>query len=99
MAKVRLSDREVSAIKETAKDVFGEGTRVILFGSRVDLSRKGGDIDLYIIPADKEDPFEKKLKFLVKLKQKIGDRKIDVVIQRDPERDIEKVAMLTGVEL
>ena len=99
MAKVRLNDREVSAIKETAKDVFGEGTKVILFGSRADLSRRGGDIDLYIIPADKEDPFEKELKFLVKLKQKIGDRKIDVVIQRDPERDIEKVAMLTGVEL
>jgi predicted nucleotidyltransferase len=74
--KVRLTDEEIKAIKETAKEIFGKQTKVYLFGSRTDIHRKGGDIDLYIIPENKGDIFEKKLKFLVNLKSRIGEQKI-----------------------
>jgi predicted nucleotidyltransferase len=97
--KVRLKEYEINAIKETAKEVFGEKTRVILFGSRVDLTKRGGDIDLYIIPEKKDNLFERELKFKSKLQLKIGERKIDVVISKNPERAIEKVAVENGVEL
>ena len=96
---VRLSDWEVKAIKDIAEEVFGEGTRVFLFGSRTDPKRKGGDIDLYIIPANRENLFDKRIKFLSKLKLRIGDQKIDLVLQEDPQRLIEREAMETGVEL
>ena len=99
MKKVRLSADEVKAIKDTATEVFGEGTKVILFGSRTDPSKKGGDIDLYIVPASREDLFNKQLKFSAKLKLRIGDQKIDVVVQEDPSRPIEQEAIRTGIEL
>ncbi len=97
--KVRLSDYEIKAIKETAKEVFGKDTKVFLFGSRTDPHKRGGDIDLYIIPEDKKNIFDKKIDFLVKLKLKIGDQRIDVITQEDPNRPIERIAMETGVEL
>ena len=96
---VRLLEWEIQAIKEVAEEVFGKGTKVFLFGSRVDPDKKGGDIDLYIIPADRSNLFLKELKFKAKLMMRIGEQKIDVVVQQDTERPIEKEALRTGVEL
>ncbi|NPA41729.1 MAG: nucleotidyltransferase domain-containing protein [Aquificae bacterium] len=98
-SKVRLSQEEIEAIKNTAKKVFGEGTKVILFGSRVDPNKRGGDIDLYIIPASRENLFDKRIRFLAQLKMEIGDQKIDLVLAEDPSRPIEQEALKTGVEL
>ncbi len=97
--KVRLSKREINVIKELAKDIFGENTQVYLFGSRTDLTRRGGDIDLYIKPENREDIFNKKLKFLVKLKSKLGEQKIDVIISGYSDKTIERIAKETGVML
>jgi len=97
--RLRLSEREIKAIKELAIEVFGEETRVFLFGSRIDPSKKGGDIDLYIIPANREKLFEKYLRYLAKLKLTIGDQKIDLILQEDPNRPIEKEALEKGIEL
>ncbi len=96
---IRLRRDEVRSIKETAAEAFGPGTRVILFGSRVDPHKKGGDIDLYIIPACRDHLLDRQLRFLARLKLRIGDRKIDVVIQEDPQRLVEQEAITTGVEL
>jgi len=97
--KVRLSEEEIKAIKETAEEIFGKKTKVYLFGSRADPNRKGGDIDLYIVPEDRSNLFDKELQFLTKLKIKLGDQKIDVVIQEDENRSIEREARRTGIEL
>ena len=48
---MRLGQKQVRAIKSTFSDVFGNG-EIYLFGSRVDDKRRGGDIDLYIVPDD-----------------------------------------------
>ncbi|WP_457640377.1 nucleotidyltransferase domain-containing protein [Persephonella sp.] len=45
---IRLTEEELKAIKDTAKEVFGNDVRVWLFGSRVNPKLKGGDIDIYI---------------------------------------------------
>ncbi len=98
--KVRLSDAELRAIKETVREVFGERARVWLFGSRVRKELKGGDIDLFIeVPKGERNP-EKKVKFLVKLKERIGEQKIDLIVKEEGESDfISLEAKRTGVEL
>ena len=102
MQKVRLQDWEVKSIIETFNDYFTEEDELWLFGSRADLSKKGGDIDLFIESkmCDADKIFEAKLDFLVKLQDKIGEQKIDVVIKHN-EDDllIYRVAKNEGVRL
>jgi len=101
--KVRLSDYEVDAIRETAKKYFGEKCRVFIFGSRADLKKRGGDIDIYIETnlSTKEIAINK-IKFLTELESKIGEQKIDVVVY-NPEvmkkELIHEVALKGGVEI
>lgn len=98
---MRLTDHEIQIIKNSCFGVFGNGS-IYLFGSRVDDTARGGDIDLYIIP-DQAFPMpillEKKLEFLVQIKNQIGEQKIDVVIARDQNRLIEKEALQKGIRL
>lgn len=47
--KVRLDDKTIGVIKENVFTNFGKDARVLLFGSRVDLKQKGGDIDLLVL--------------------------------------------------
>jgi predicted nucleotidyltransferase len=95
---MRLTQYEIKAIISSFKAVFKEG-KIYLFGSRVDNSKKGGDVDLYIISKTKENLATLKIDFLIKLKQKIGEQKIDVIIARDKNRAIEKQALKQGIEL
>jgi len=88
---LRISLFYKEAIKKVFKEVFREG-EIYLFGSRMDDKKRGGDIDLYLVVRDKNNLFEKKLKFLAKLKKIIGDQKIDVVFNIDENRLIEKEA-------
>jgi len=98
---LRLTQSEIEAIKKSYLDVF-QGGSIYLFGSRVDDNQKGGDIDLYIVP-NTELPssalLEKKLNFLVQVKNAIGEQKIDVVIARDKKRLIEQEALQKGIKL
>jgi len=98
---MRISAYLKDEIINASKIAFGE-CELILFGSRVDDSKRGGDIDLYI---DLEERlpysvvFSKKIDFLVALKEKIGEQKIDVVISKDKSRSIEQEALKYGIKL
>jgi len=95
---MRLTDFQIKNIKDIAQEVFGE-CRIFLFGSRVDDSLKGGDIDLYFI-LDKKPHFLDKPRFLAKLKRKIGEQKIDVVIDYpDRKKGLIDEEALKGIEL
>jgi predicted nucleotidyltransferase len=95
---VRLTSLEVNAIKQSAREVFGPLAEVYLFGSRVDDTKKGGDIDLYIkSPAGCD--LAHKVRFLISVEEKIGEQKIDVIFALDKTRPIEQQAVLNGVLL
>ena len=94
---MKLKKYEIDAIKTTFKDVFKDGD-IYLFGSRVDDSKKGGDIDLYISTPETKNLVSKKIDFLVKLKQKIGEQRIDVVLDYKQNRLIDKIAK-EGIKL
>jgi predicted nucleotidyltransferase len=77
---MRLTDFEIETITSLARRHFGDDARVYLFGSRTDDSKRGGDIDLFI--SNKNEnllTLNAKIHFLVELKKRIGDQKIDVV--------------------
>lgn len=57
---MRLSEHERNVIRKAAAEVFGPDVRVMLFGSRVDDSRRGGDIDLFVEASDSADMVTKK---------------------------------------
>jgi predicted nucleotidyltransferase len=95
---MRLTEFEITAIKQSALETFGPNVEIILFGSRVDDQKKGGDIDLYIKSQTGND-FTHKIKFLLALEQKIGEQKIDVVLATDKNRPIEQQAISNGVLL
>ena len=95
---MRLSCHYREVIKKYFKHFFGEGD-IYLFGSRVDDTKKGGDIDLYLVVSDHANLFEKKLKFLARVKRELGDQKIDVVFNEDESRLIEQEARQWGVKL
>lgn len=72
----------------------------MLFGSRADDNKRGGDIDLYIETSEKERLLDKKVKLLVRLNRELGEQKIDVVINNfSAEKDIFTIARSTGVWL
>lgn len=99
---MRITDKDKQAIIKMTHQYFDDSAEVYLFGSRVDDSKKGGDIDLYIIPKHSNSTkqlFDKKIKFLVALSLALGEQKIDVVIAKDKNRLIEKEAIRTGVKL
>jgi predicted nucleotidyltransferase len=95
---MRLSKYEEESIKKAFLEIFKTGS-LYLFGSRVDDNKKGGDIDLYIEVDDLTDVVSKKIDFLVNLKRKIGEQKIDVVINFGDERLIDTVAKEKGILL
>jgi predicted nucleotidyltransferase len=98
---MRLTNYEITSIKESFHQVFGDG-EIYLFGSRVDDNKKGGDIDLFIkldILLTTKETSNKISEFKIKLYDKIGEQKIDVVVSKDTKRLIEQEALNKGILL
>jgi predicted nucleotidyltransferase len=77
---MRISKEYIETIKKYVFKYFGDDSKVYLFGSRTDDNKSGGDIDIYIETDYNAEIFPKKIKLLVDLKQIMGERKIDIVI-------------------
>jgi len=92
---MRLNGKEINIIKEVISQ-FDSNAEVKLFGSRIDDAKKGGDIDLLII-SDKIT-FSNKLSILIKLKEQIGDQKIDIIIY-DSDKIFHNIAYKEGLNL
>lgn len=94
---MRLSNRYKEVIKKYFYQYFnGE---IYLFGSRVDDNKRGGDIDLYLVVSDHNGLFEKKIKFLSRIKRELGEQKIDIIFNINNTRLVEKEAQRWGIKL
>lgn len=99
-SKVRLSPEVLDLIVKFAKKFFGEDIKIWIFGSRTDLSKKGGDIDIYIEVVNYKDILNKKLNFLVSIEKEIGEQKIDLIVKPYNSEDfISLEAKNTGVRI
>ncbi|HET7361574.1 MAG TPA: nucleotidyltransferase domain-containing protein [Salinimicrobium sp.] len=97
---MRLKPEEIAGIKEVAEECFGTGAKVYLFGSRTRNDKKGGDIDLYIETTAKENLFDKKIKMLRMLYERLGEQKIDIVVNNfEVALTIHQVARREGILL
>ena len=77
---MRLSEREIDAIRQTAREHFGEGVHVWLFGSRTDDTQKGGDIDLLVETTHSlADRLMRTARMNATLQLAIGAQKIDIL--------------------
>ena len=97
---MRITEKQIEAIKELVSRHFGSNAKLILFGSRVDDSARGGDIDLYV---ETNLPSEKMLKaemaLYAGLQRRLGERRIDIIVHRDeaPLQPIHEEALRTGI--
>ena len=98
---MRLTADQAEVIRTAVREVYGEDSRLWLFGSRVDDTRRGGDIDLLVRP-DSGGGYAlmDKIRLLGKLERGLGERKIDIVIETpDDQRAIVKIAHERGIPL
>jgi predicted nucleotidyltransferase len=99
---MRLTETQRAAIKATVSNTIDSDSRIWLFGSRVDDTQRGGDIDL-LIETDKTLP--NRVTSLCRLEgslvMKLGDRKIDIILKdaRTPEAPIHRAARAQGILL
>ena len=91
---MRLSKKEIDSIKNIIS-LYCPDAKIYLFGSRLDDSKRGGDIDLFIISS--KNDYNTKLLIASQIERAIS-KPIDIVMHRDFNRKIEQEA-LRGVEL
>ncbi len=101
MRGIRLTDAQVLAICKAFRSCFLLNDKIWLFGSRTNLNKRGGDIDLYIeTKKDSQEVSESKICFLSKLETTLGEQKIDLVIRSGNfELPIYNVAKEEGIQL
>ncbi len=74
---MRLSLFEIETIVKLKDKHFDKNDKIYLFGSRMDDSKKGGDIDLFIDLKNKEQEYyDKKQKFIAELQEHLGEQKL-----------------------
>ncbi len=102
---MRLTQREQSDVAAVAKAVLPAGSRVSLFGSRLDDSRRGGDVDLWIELAGNPTAAEMvrfRGRLTAGLYQRWGERRIDMVMSllgQPDARPVVQAARRNSIEL
>ena len=98
---MRLEPSEVEAIKEAAREAFGDGAVVRLFGSRVRDDLRGGDIDLHFEVDPGRGSDAELDRFEDRLFQHIEPQRVDKVftVRGEPLGAFEQIAYRDGVVL
>lgn len=93
---MRLLQTEILAISQTIRRL-DDRARIYLFGSRVDDTKRGGDIDLLILSEKLSESDRGMIR--LGLHERLGEQKIDLVIARDLSDPFFRVAFNEGVEI
>lgn len=99
---MRITDQQHHAIKRLITEMIGDEAIVTLFGSRVDDSKRGGDVDLLVeVPDDIENPAWLAARIASKVSKMMLGRHVDILLSAPNLRQlpIHTQAKLTGIVL
>lgn len=99
---MRLTQNEIDIIKKGFLTFFLPIDHLWIFGSRVDDTKKGGDIDLFIETqlSDFKEILKKRTGFWIYLQDNLGEQRIDIIIKNSQkELPIYQEARSTGEKL
>ena len=95
---MRLTSAQVELLKNKIRAYIPEA-QIYLFGSRIDDTQKGGDIDLLVL-ADRRLSFDEKFAVKLAFYQQFGEQKIDIIsFSRNDETTFKQIALLNAVLL
>jgi predicted nucleotidyltransferase len=79
---MRLSVQTKELIRKLVTEFFGASAKVWLFGSRIDDTKRGGDIDLLIETeyTDLKKIMYTEITLLSTLQRQLGDQRIDILL-------------------
>ena len=77
---MRLSTYERDSLRETIHHYLPDA-KILLYGSRTDDTKRGGDIDLMIL-TDRDVDLHTRVEIEASMWEKIGEQKIDILIER-----------------
>ncbi len=81
---MRLSKQEIDLLKTKVKS-FSKNAKIYLFGSRVDDTKKGGDIDILILSNDLSKKDIRKIR--VEFFKQFGEQKLDILLDDGSLKD------------
>ena len=93
---MRLTDIEIQSIKRAVSS-FDQKAKILLFGSRTDDAKRGGDIDLLILSQTITDKNVRKIRR--DICDDIGEQKIDIIVAKDMSKPFVRIAYSDGIEL
>jgi predicted nucleotidyltransferase len=95
---MRITEYQKNAIIDAVKTADTDA-KVWLFGSRIDDSKKGGDIDIAIFSEKINDDIMLKNQVRRFICGRIGEQKIDIVTSTDGKEAIFRLAVAEGILL
>ncbi len=93
---MRLNIQEVQTIKAAVARLDKEA-KIFLFGSRIDPSKKGGDIDLLILSKYLEEIDS--IAILKRIYEQMDEQKIDILIAKDDQEPFVQLALSKSIQL
>lgn len=95
---MRLTKPQIDTICKAISQYFGEDALIWLFGSRLDDTKRGGDVDLYI-EVKRRDTLMSELRCKIALEDSL-DLSVDLVV-KEPGKDkpIYNLAKAQGIRL
>lgn len=78
---MRLTDEQIQAIRQLTREVTGEQAQVRVFGSRLDDTLRGGDLDLLLeLPEPVDNPALMAAQLSARISRALQGRKVDVLL-------------------
>ena len=93
---VRLKPDEIKKIKEAVHE-YDKEAGIYIFGSRADLTKKGGDLDILVI-SRRILPIQRRF-IKINMYKMLGEQKIDIIVTEEINSPFLKMALQTGVRL
>ena len=93
---MRLNPQEVNIIHKSVEQM-DPSAEIYLFGSRVNDSAKGGDIDLLVESQQIDSKKKRDLREL--LIHQLGDQKVDLFVTADYSEPFARIAKSKGIRL